>query len=274
MDFGPIKYLRLISLIMLLVSVRVYADELTLDDDLGSLETELEKADAATVTDKSMAQSTESNPALKKTTNSENKKRESLDLEYALNGFTVGTTAFSDNYNVHAEVVVNGTNVEISKKSDDFLNIGIIGRYAILPYNKIGTDLNISVATSVNHGNANFSEITTIRTEANLGYAIKVARSIPLYFLVGAGYEHTSNKDLAEILTAGAGAFQLGGGLGLSEKFNIEFMYSYVKHAIKDSFLENYALLTMANGASSVTYDASRSSVISNLLMVRLMYNY
>lgn len=291
MSISLSKKLYYLFALMLFISANTRADDLSLEDELNQLETQnqaepkkqidpqnqlesqlesqLEDADLSSSGNKPGSVKTSS-----KKKSSRNENHESIEQEYAMNGLSFGTALFSDNYNVHAEVVVNGTNVEISKKSDDFLNIGVMGRYAILPYNKVGTDLNVSVATSSNHTSANFSAITTIRLEANLGYAIKLSASTPLYFLLGAGYEHTMSKDLAEIQTQGGTAGQTGVGFGFSKNLNFEFMYSYVKHPIRDTFLENYAALTMANGASSVSYVASKASVVSNLLIGRLTYNY
>lgn len=198
---------------------------------------------------------------------------ETLEQEYAINGYSVGALLFNHNYNVYANLLVDGATVNLSSRSPDFQSAGIMGRYAILPYGKVGADLNISLATTLNHGSVNNSSITTLRAEVNFGYAFKIAKSTSFYVLAGLGYEVTKGADIENILTPGGGAFQVGGGIAFSKKLNFEFIYSYVSHTIKDKYLETAALAAAANGAT-VSFNPKDAAVISNVLLGRVTYNY
>ncbi|MEK6628272.1 MAG: outer membrane beta-barrel protein [Bdellovibrionota bacterium] len=199
---------------------------------------------------------------------------DSVEQEYALNGYSIGALLFNHNYNVKANVLVNSVPVDISLKSADFRSAGIMARYAVLPYDKVGADVNISLASSMNHTSLEFSSITTLRAELNLGYAFRMGNSASVYFLAGAGYEVTKGTDINDILVPGGGAFQLGGGIGFAEKLDFEFIYSYVSHAVNDKFFESVAAAAIAGGATSVSYNSKGSAVVSNVLLGRVTYNY
>jgi len=198
----------------------------------------------------------------------------SIEQEYALDGFSVGALLFNHNYNVYANLLVNNASVDVSRKSSDFQSAGVIGRYAAMPYDKIGTDVSLSVATTLNHASLNYSSILTVRGEVNLAYTFDTGSDTPIYMLGGLGYALTKGKDIEDILSAGGAAFQVGGGIALNKKLNFEFIYSYVKHSIADKYLQSLAASAIANGATSATYNANEASVISNVLLGRITFNY
>lgn len=204
----------------------------------------------------------------------EGQEVESIEQEYALNGYSFGALLFNHNYNVNANILINDIPVDISRRSADFQSAGMMARYAILPYDKIGADINISLASTVNHGSVNYSSITTLRGEVNLGYAFKMGNSAAMFFLAGVGYEVTKGADINDVLVPGGGAFQLGGGIGFGEKLDFEFIYSYVSHAISNKFLDAAAAAATIAGATSVSYNSREASVVSNVLLGRITYNY
>lgn len=208
---------------------------------------------------------------------------ETLEQEYAMNGYSVGGLLFNHNYNIYADLLVstqntdlsiNTTAANLSAKSADFKSVGLAGRYAILPYNKIGTDINISLSTSINHGDIGYSAVNTLRGEINVGYALQVGGAASIYALVGFGYEVTKNKALEEVLLPGGSGFQVGGGAVVAKKFNIELFYSYLRHAVSDIYLTNLAASTASASGTTLVGYTHKSDAISNVILGRVTYNY
>lgn len=201
--------------------------------------------------------------------------QEPIDVQYALDGFSAGVVFFNQNYNVKAEMLLNGvTKVDLSSKSADFQSVGVVGRYAVMPYHGLGTDLNLSVASTINHNNANFAAIITTKAELNLAYTFKSRRESPMYVFGGVGYEHVTGKEIQALLTPGGSLFQIGLGTGISKKFNIEISYSYAKHTVSDSFMDNSINTALGLGATTVDLDRSQASVTSNVVLARMIYNF
>lgn len=199
------------------------------------------------------------------------------DQAFAMNGWSFGVTAFIHNYNVDASMLVDdgvpnsdGVKVDLSSKSNDFQSLGVVGRYAILPLNKFGTDLNITLGNSINHGSVNFSSITTLRAEINIAYTVDFGKTNALYYLVGGGYEVIYGQDINRIIVPGGGLFQIGAGITFNKKLSLEGFYSYASHRVSDRYLND------AKNAVAVATDSSESAnkVTSNVIQGRLMYNY
>lgn len=269
-----LKYVKEIQLKIALVSLVVLLNCITstaADEEL-TLENELEQAvphaNSTSATDE---------PVMAGKSEVEYEKDElqvqSIEQKYAMNGYSIGALFFNNNYNINVNMLSNNVPVNLTTKSPDIQSIGIMGRYAILPYDKFGTDINVAVATSVNHSNLNYTAISTLRAELNLGYAFLIGNDSAFYFLGGLGYEITKNAELEAILNPGGTTYQVGGGIGLGKNIDVEVFYSHVRHAIQDSYLEKAALSAQASGAT-VSYVSSESSVTSNVILGRLSYRY
>lgn len=198
-----------------------------------------------------------------------------IDVEYALDGFSAGVMFFNQNYNLSAEMIVNGfTKVNLSTKSADFQSVGVMGRYAVLPYGSIGTDINVSVASTINHSNANFAAILTGKAELNLAYTFKSRVGAPIYIFGGLGVEYVSGREIQALLAPTGSLLQLGAGTGVGKKFNIEVLYSYAKHAVSDAYMDNSINTAVEQGATSVSLDRGQASVSSNVILGRMSYNF
>ena len=200
---------------------------------------------------------------------------QTLEQEYAMKGLAFGFVAYNHNYNVDAVMRVNDTDlVDISTKSPEFQSVGGALRYAILPFNRVGTDLNLSVASTVNHGNNNFSAITTFKAEVNLGYSFYVGDLIPLYFLAGVGHEITKGTDIEAIMVPGGATLQFGGGFGLGKTINLELFYQSSNHAVSSVYLANAVLAAKSGGASFAGYQNLKSHVSSNTILGKVSINF
>lgn len=200
---------------------------------------------------------------------------QTLEQDYAMKGFAFGFVAYNHNYNVKAVLRVNDSElVDISSRSPDFQSVGVSGRYAILPFNKIGTDLNVSIASSVNHANLNYASIMTVKGEINLGYAFYVGDLIPIYILAGVGHEVTSGTDIANVVAAGGGALQIGGGFGLGKTINLEVFYSITNHPVSRDYLRAAREAAIAGGATSAGYRNLDSHVSSNIILGKVSINF
>lgn len=200
---------------------------------------------------------------------------QTLEQEYAMKGIAFGFVAYNHNYSIDAVMRVNTSNmVDISGKSPDFQSVGAAARYAILPFNKVGTDINLSVASSMNHGNNNFSSITTLKAELNLGYAFYVGDLIPLYFLAGVGHEITKGKDIEAIMVPGGATVQIGGGFGLGKTINLEIIYSSSNHAVSSVYLNNATQAAINGGATTAGFDGLKSHVSSNTFLGKISINF
>lgn len=197
-----------------------------------------------------------------------------IDQEYLTNGLSFGATMFNHNYNVVANLLLNNNfPFDASKKTADFQSAGAVLRYAILPYDKIGTDVNLTVASTLNHLNLNSTAIASAKAEINLGYSIQ-AGGLPIYMLAGLGSEILTGKDIEALVAKTGTGFQVGGGVGLGKKFQFEFMYTYMRHPISDQYLANVANIALANGAVSAKYDNNEANATSNILTGRVIYSY
>lgn len=199
---------------------------------------------------------------------------QSLEQQYAMKGFAMGFVAFNHNYNVDANMRVDGVLADISTKSPDFQSVGVGARYAILPFNKVGTDINIAIGSTINHANANFSSIMTVKAEVNLGYSIHFANVIPMYILAGIGHEITKGTDIETIVVPGGGTIQAGAGFGLGKKINFEIFYSVSNHAVSGVYLSSAVQAAKQGGATSAGFKNLTSRVSSNVVLGKLSINF
>ena len=255
MVFKPVKFFHTLNLILLLSSTQVYAQETSSIPVELTLETPMAPAGTNEMT-----------------LDVDEQQVETLEQEYALNGYSLGLAFLNQNFNVDAKVLIDEkSTLNLSSQSSDFQSAGIVGRYVILPFNKIGTDVNVSVASSVNHGSVGFSSITSLKAELNLGYAIKLSQT-PVYFLGGVGYELIYGNDIQKILSHGGGTVQIGVGIGIGKKFNVELFYCYAKHDVSTTFKENAQNIAIQSGAKSGRF--LTQTVTSNIIESKLTYSY
>lgn len=198
------------------------------------------------------------------------KQVETLEQEYAMNGYSMGFVVYNQNYNVNASLNKDSTSYDISSKSADIQSAGVVGRYAILPYGKVGTDINASIASSLNSESSGISTITSFKGEVNLGYAFRLIGNSPVYFLAGLGYEIVTGNDIENILVNGGGTAQIGGGLGLGKSLSIEGSYVYSQHSLSQKFIDNAIL---KSGSATATM-GDKAAVTSNTIQGRLVFNY
>lgn len=200
---------------------------------------------------------------------------QTLEQEYAMNGLAFGFVAYNHNYSIDAMMRVDTSGlVDISSKSPEFQSVGAAIRYAILPFRKVGTDLNLSVASTVNHGNNSFSSITTLKAEVNLGYAFYVGDLIPLYFLAGIGHEIVKGTDIEAIMVPGGAIAQIGGGFGLGKTINLELFYQASNHAVSSVYLKKAARAAREGGATSAGFENLDSHVSSNTIIGKVSINF
>jgi hypothetical protein len=197
--------------------------------------------------------------------------------EFAMNGYSFGAVVFNHNYNVSGSVnAVNSagtTTIDISTKSSDLQSVGVIGRYAILPIDKVGTDINMTIGTSANHNAANISSVTTIKFELNLGYTTSFSAA-SFYFLGGVCYEVIKGTDIEKIITSAGSGFQIGAGISLSNALKIEFLLAQTRHTLNDNYINEIKTQLLTQGFTSATTGSTSNTATSNILSSRLVYTY
>ncbi|AGH96722.1 hypothetical protein [Pseudobdellovibrio exovorus] len=204
-----------------------------------------------------------------------------IEPRYAKNGYSFGLQVWTQRFDIKASllttVVIGGTTttntVDLSSSSNDFQNIGFVGRYAIFPFDHIGADINVTAGTSLNHGESGLSSIHTIRAEFNLSYTVEVGGTSALYGLGGVGYETFIGDEIQKIVSAsGGGTVQLGAGFNFSEQVSAEVMYMRAFHKVSDEFFRRAGDAAIAQGATS--YAPQQSSVTAEIIQGRLMFTF
>ena len=279
MGFKVTKMLQVIIVLIFLNATAVNAqqppsDDLTLENELNNLEqSEAKKPneEPTAVQDEFTLEQPVVSPDATSEMNAEAETPflETLEQEYALNGFSMGLAMSNQNYNIKASINNNNISTNLSSKSSDIQNAGVTGRYAILPFDKVGSDINISISSSINHESAGISPITSYKGEVNLGYAIRLGVNFPVYILAGLGFELIKGTDIEKILNPGGSMIQIGGGFGLGKRISIEASYAYSEHRLSDVFIRN---ATLVAGSGSVM--DSKTAVTSNIIQTRLSFNY
>lgn len=224
---------------------------------------------------------TANNTKINKSANADNKNTENIssktefygrDNEHALKGFSVGAIAYNQNFNANIAITVDGRDKTFGAKSPDIQFIGAVGRYTIFPYSKIGTDLAVSVATSVNHASLNYSPITATKLEINLGYAWQTMSRSSIYVLGGVGYESVKGKEIERFTASGGGLVNLGLGLNFTKTISLEGLFTFSRHPVSSVYLDSVKTAVTNEGATSVSTNDSRSVINSYALQGRLIY--
>ncbi|MEQ1722631.1 MAG: hypothetical protein ABL930_05610 [Pseudobdellovibrio sp.] len=250
------------------------ASELSIEEELNQVEQPAAPATTSELTTPSNIVEPTTNELVTEAPQDTNEYAVDEDI-YAMNGWSFGAAAFIQNYNVDALMYIDnntdeGLKVDLSSKSADFQNVGVVARYAILPLNKIGTDINFTLGNSINHDSFNFSSITTLRGEINLGYAIEFAKQNSIYFLAGLGYEAVYGQDINRLVVPGGGMFQIGSGITFNKKISVEAFYSYATHTVAGRYLDDAANSTPIK----TSFQDSANRVISNIIQGRLVYAF
>jgi hypothetical protein len=194
------------------------------------------------------------------------------DNEHALKGYSVGAIAYNQNFNANVALTVDGRDKTFGAKSPDIQFVGAIGRYTVFPYKMIGTDLAMTVATSVNHGTLNYSPMIATKLEINLGYAWQTLTRSSFYVFGGIGYETVKGKDIEKLIGAGGGIANLGLGLNFTKTISLEGVFTFARHPVSSVYLESVKTAVLNEGATSVTTNDSRSVINSYALQGRLIY--
>lgn len=198
---------------------------------------------------------------------------EVLQSQNALYGFSLGvvysTQPFTANYVIKSDF----GEVSRSAKIDNIQSIGVIFRYAIVPFGGIGTDLNISYLTSQNHGSINYTPIKTLKGEVNLSYAVNLGKTLPLYILLGLGAEEVTGHSIEEKINKRGNGAQAGAGLTIGSIINLEAMYTYYEHRLSNSLVEREQ---KANGdeAGHALINTADSKIVSQGILVRTTYSF
>lgn len=221
------------------------------------------------------------NTKINKAASSENKNTENIssktefygrDSEHALKGFSVGAIAYNQNFNANIALTVDGRDKTFGAKSPDIQFVGAVGRYTIFPYSRIGTDLAVSVATSLNHGTLNYSPMMATKLEINLGYAWQTMTRSSIYVFGGIGYESVKGKEIERFIGAGGGIANLGLGLNFTKTISLEGVFTFARHPVSSVYLDSVKTAVINEGATSVTTNDSRSVINSYALQGRLIY--
>lgn len=208
---------------------------------------------------------------------SESERVRELAPRYLMNGYSFGVEVWQHKYDIKSSLFVqNGSSAEqeidISSSSADFQSVGGKLRYAILPYDAIGADLNVTAGTSLNHGSNGFASIHTLRGEFNLAYTFDLGGAGGFYILGGAGYEILFGEDIEKIVSyGGAGTAQAGGGISFGS-FSAELMYIMGFHRLSGAFIENAGKQAQNQGATS--YRGGSTKVTAQMISGRLMFAF
>lgn len=194
------------------------------------------------------------------------------DSDHALKGYSVGAIVYNQNFNANIALNVDGRDKTFGAKSPDIQFIGAVGRYTVFPYSTIGTDLAVSLATSVNHGTLNYSPIMATKVEINLGYAWQTMARSSIYAFGGIGYETVKGKDIERLIGAGGGIVNAGIGLNFTKTISLEGVFTFARHPVSSVYLEQLKTAVVAEGATSVITNDARSVINSYALQGRLVY--
>jgi hypothetical protein len=202
--------------------------------------------------------------------------------ENALYGFSVGlmlsSSPFHEKYNVGP--LPGGIDYKIGsvdRETDAIQSLGVMLRYAETPYYALGTDINVSFSKSQNHHSITvnnietMSEVTTLKGEMNLTYAIDAGGHLPVYFLAGLGAERITGGTVENFINPMGYGGQVGGGFAIASAVNLEALYFYYTHRISNRVREAYAIPTNKQPGD---VDTEEAQVINQGLLIRGSYSF
>jgi hypothetical protein len=260
------KRLRVFCVLaILIISIQAFSqeeesDELSLDDEttetVSTPELNIDKKESAVVENANLAS-----------------PLEAMQRENALYGFSVGlSTSIVSFFEKYPITFTDGRDSKEVNLKNDLQSTGFTLRYAIAPFNKVGADLNFSYLKSLNHSQTQYAESMTInKVEFNLTYAIKVADSVPLYFLAGFGAQEVSSESkngFEYFVDRNGYGIQSGVGVVLMKRINLEGLFAYYQHRI------GTRVLTDIGKTSSGNVDSESNKVIAQGLVMRGTYSF
>lgn len=98
--------------------------------------------------------------------------------KFVLNGYSAGLVIYNQSYSAKVIANFDSTPSSVSSSTADLQNIGILGRYSVIPVGALGTDFALTLASSVNHSSAGLSQVFTTRFEMNLGWGFVTAKNL------------------------------------------------------------------------------------------------
>ena len=198
-----------------------------------------------------------------------------VDQRFALKGFSVGAIGYNQSFLIKAAALLDGvTSTTVTGHTADIQNVGILGRYSVIPIGGLGTDFGVAMAYSINHNAANYSALVTVKTEFNLGWGYMTTNGMPYYVLGGFGYENVRGDDIERVIASGGGCVQIGGGISYSKSLNFEGFYSMARHGVSSVYLDRVTAAAQAQGTTTVTYETEKTFVTSNILLGRMIYKF
>lgn len=192
--------------------------------------------------------------------------------EFAMHGWSIGFAGFAQNFNAYYEIINPATGEPISgaSRSGELFDepvqyAGLVVRYAILPVNRLGTDINFSAVTSLNHDSVGITSSSISRLEGNLAYTQGISAGVKLYIFLGAGVQYVNGKEFELMIQHLGYGGQAGGGLSLS-RVNIDVMYSQYRNRIRGDYNDRTTVL--------MAYDTNDSHIDSSGLVGRFTFNF
>lgn len=188
---------------------------------------------------------------------------------YAMHGFSFGLIGATQDYNQVIERYNPSTGADIASaripETKGFQNFGVMGRYSILPVDRIGTDINVSYVKSMNHTSIGREGMSAIKGELNLAYTFGISRAVKLYVLAGGGVEQLSGTQILSLADAQGYGGQAGFGINFGT-INLEAMYSFYRHKISNGLI--------GAGTSTDTVRAEKSFVDFSGIAGRASFNF
>ncbi len=189
--------------------------------------------------------------------------------DFAMHGFSIGAVMNSLSYDTTIKVYNPSApaqpRVSSTVEGSAIQSVGVVGRYSILPVDKVGTDINASYLTSINHDAVGLPSISAIKGELNLAYTFGLKKDVKLYAFAGGGMQYIMGSDINRVMKKFGSGAQAGAGINF-QKINIDFLYSYYRNAIADD-VNSTATATQA-------YDTGGSYVVTKGIVGRATLNF
>ena len=191
----------------------------------------------------------------------EDPKRE----QNAMYGWSIGFQTTSESYLANVDLYDRNRSQNSGPDTVtplNYTNAGIIGRYAILPVDRFGSDFNVSFMQSTD------SALTTLKGEINLAYTWGMSREFKIYMLGGLGVERLNGDEINKLITPSGGGAQIGMGLNFAA-LNFEALYSYYRFDIdKGQYAANHL------SSSSMTFTKKKPYLEASGIVARASFNF
>ncbi len=198
----------------------------------------------------------------------------SQDLQHSIKGFSIGALAFSQGYTSSVDVKLNGTTSRVASRINDLYYVGGILRYSVFPYERVGTDIGVTIANSMNHSSLNYSAVSFMKTEVNFGYSWITRAGTPTYAYAGLGYESLKSKDFENFAAGGGTSLQVGIGTNYSKNISFEVLYSMSRHPVGPGLYDSITTQATNQGFTSIEIDKEKSYITANLFQGRVLFRF